>query len=190
LAKSRSWANAAEVASQMVRPSPVGGDEIGVRHAHARGGAVPGEDHVAVEIDGRKIRQLAVSGGDLAHVVELQLLDHVGDPAFAEALPGHHVGAAGAEHRPHRHLDGAGVRRRHDADAVVVGHAENFAGQVDRLLELGFADLGPVRAAESRVKERFGRPTGTLRAGTRRKTGIGRTHVRLGYCRHNGYPSR
>jgi hypothetical protein len=36
-------------------------------------------------------RHLAVGRG-LAHVVELQLLDHVGDPAFAEAFPGHHVG--------------------------------------------------------------------------------------------------
>jgi hypothetical protein len=91
---------------------------------------------------------------------------------------------------PHRHLDGAGVGRRHDADAVVVGHAEDIARQVDGLLEFGFADLGPVRAAQRRVNERFGRPTGTLGAGTRRKTGIGRTQVRLRQSRHNGYPSR
>ena len=34
----------------------VGGDPVAIRHAHARGGAVPGEDHVAVEIDLRRDR--------------------------------------------------------------------------------------------------------------------------------------
>ena len=29
----------------------VRGDPVAVRHAHAGGGAVPGEDHVAVEVD-------------------------------------------------------------------------------------------------------------------------------------------
>jgi len=33
-------------------------DEIAVRHAHTGGGPVPGEDHVTVEVDLRKIRQL------------------------------------------------------------------------------------------------------------------------------------
>jgi hypothetical protein len=97
LSKSRSCAKAAEVASQMVRPSRSAGIEVAVRHAHAGGGAVPGEDHIAVEIDlARKIRQLAI-GRFILRGVELQLLDHVGDPAGAEAFPGHHVDAARAQ---------------------------------------------------------------------------------------------
>ncbi len=101
-----------------------------------------------------------------AHVVELQLLDHVGDPAGAEALPGDHVDAALAEQRPQRHLDGAGVGRRHDADAVVGRNLKHLAGQLDRLLELGLADLGAMRAAERGVVQRLERPAGTFCAGT------------------------
>jgi hypothetical protein len=71
-----------------------------------------------------------------------------------------------AEQRPQRHLDGAGVGGRHDADAVVGGNLQNVAGQRDRLLELGLADLGAVRAAERRVNKRIERPAGTLRTGT------------------------
>ena len=51
LAKSRFCAKAAEVASQMVEALAVGRDPVGVRDAHAGGGAVPGEDHVAVDVD-------------------------------------------------------------------------------------------------------------------------------------------
>ena len=65
-----------------------------------------------------------------------------------------------------RHLDGAGVGRRHDADAVVGRHLQQFAGQVDGLLELGLAELGAVRAAERGIVERLERPAGTLGAGT------------------------
>ena len=94
LAKSRLCAKAAEVASQMVRPLRSAGMKSPFGHAHARGRAVPGEDHVAVEIDAAEIGQLAVVGLDRADVGELQLLDDVGDPALAEALPGEHVDAA------------------------------------------------------------------------------------------------
>lgn len=129
----------------------VRGNEIAVRHANARRGAVPGEHHIAVEIDLGEIRQLAVAGFDLAHVGELQLLDHVGDPAGAKALPGNHVDAALAEQRPQRHLDRTGVRRRHDADAVTRRDLENLARQLDRLFELGLADLGAVGTAERSI---------------------------------------
>ena len=71
-----------------------------------------------------------------------------------------------AEQRPQRHLDGAGVGGRHDADPVVGRNLEDFAGQLDRLLELGLADLGAVRAAERGIVERLKRPAGTLGAGT------------------------
>ncbi len=74
-----------------------GRDEVGVRHAHARGRAVPGEDHVTVEIDRGKVGKKAIVGGDLAGAGELQLLHDVRDPARTEAFPGDHVDAARAE---------------------------------------------------------------------------------------------
>ena len=40
----------------------VGGDPIAVRHAHARCRAVPGEDHVAIEVDAGEIGQMPVVG--------------------------------------------------------------------------------------------------------------------------------
>ena len=60
LAQSSDCAKAAEVASQIVRPRAVGGDPVGVRHAHAGGRAVPREHHVAREVDGAKIGQFAI----------------------------------------------------------------------------------------------------------------------------------
>ncbi len=98
------------------QPAAVGGDPFAVRHAHARGRAVPGEDDVAVEIDGAQIRQPAVVGFEHARAGKLQLRDDVGDPALAEVLPRQHVDAARAEHAPQRHLEGAGVGARHDGE--------------------------------------------------------------------------
>ena len=115
--QSISCANTAEVASQMVRPLRSARDPIAVRHAHAGGRAVPGEHHVAVEIDLDEIGQLAVRRDQRADVLELELLDDVGDPVAAERLPGEHIDAARAEQRPERHLHRAGVRGRHDRDA-------------------------------------------------------------------------
>ena len=57
-------------------------------------------------------------------VLKPQLLLHVGHPAFSEALPREHVDGALSQHRPQRHLDRAGVGGRDDAQAVVVGDAE------------------------------------------------------------------
>ena len=90
----------------------VGGDPVAVRHAHARGGAVPGEQHVAAEIDLGEIGQLAVLGLEDAQVGELELLGDVRHPALAEALPGQRIDAALAQHGPHGHLEGAGVGGR------------------------------------------------------------------------------
>ena len=172
LGQSRSCAKAAEVASQIVRPLRSAAIQFGVGNAHARGGAVPGEDDVVVEIDLGEIGQLAVGRLQRARVLELELLDDVGDPAFAEALPRQHVDAARAEQRPQRHLDRAGVGAGRDADAIVGGNAEHFARQVDRVLELGLAELGAMRAAERRVLEGFGGPAGPLGAGAGRKTRV------------------
>jgi hypothetical protein len=69
-------------------------------------------------------------------------------PTLAEALPGEKVNGTRPEQTPERHLDGAGVRRRHNADPVIGRHLEHLARQVDRLLQLGFADLCAVGAPE------------------------------------------
>ncbi len=144
----------------------VGRDPVAVRHAHARRGAVPGEDHVAVEVDLGQVRQIAVASLELADIGELQLLDHIGDPAGAEAFPGNHVDAALAEQRPQRHLDSTCIRRRHDADAVACRDLKDFARQLDRLFELCLADLGAMGAAERGIPQRLDRPAGTFCAGT------------------------
>ena len=52
------------------QPFAVGGDPVAVRHAHAGGRAVPGEDDVALEIDLGEIGQLAVGRFEDAHVLE------------------------------------------------------------------------------------------------------------------------
>ena len=58
------------------------------------------------------------------------------------------VTGRGAEQRPERHFDGAGVGGRHDADPVIGRDLQHFAGQIDGALELGLAGLRAVRAAE------------------------------------------
>ena len=75
--------------------------------------------------------------------------------------------AACAQHRPKRHLDRAGVGRRHNADAMVIGHLKDLAGQVDGLFEFSLADLGAVGTAERRIAQRIRRPARALGAGTR-----------------------
>lgn len=170
------------------QPVAVGGNRIAIRHPHARGGAVPGEDHVLVEIHFGEIDDLAVIG--LAdRGVQFQLLDRVGDPAFAKAFPGQHLDRAFAQHRPHRHLDGAGVRGRHDADAVIVRHAQNLARQIDRLGQLRLADSGAMRAAQRRIGQQVQIIFGKLGTGARGKTRIGRPRGRDRRIAHVTQPS-
>ena len=95
-----------------------------------------------------EIGQRAVIRLEDARVLDLQLLDRVGDPVLAEAFPGEAVDGQRPQHRPHRHLDRAGVRRGHDADAIIGRNAEQRLGAVDRVLQLGFAGLGAMRAPE------------------------------------------
>ena len=153
-------------------PAPYDRDPIAVLKAQAK------------EIDGGEIRQQAVIGVELADIGELQLLHHIGDPAGAEAFPEEHVNAAFAEQRPHGHFDGARVGSRNDADAVVSGNLENFAGKVDGQLQLFLADLGAVRTTERGIGKRIERPTGTLRAGARRKMRVCRTRGRGDHISH------
>ena len=150
----------------------VAGDPIAVGHANAGGGAIPGENDVVVEIDLGKVRQLAVRRLERADVLELELLDDVGHPAFAKAFPGKNVDASRAKKRPERHLDGAGVGAWRDPDAIVGRNAEHFAGEVDRELELGFADLCAMRTAERRVTQNCRGPAGALGAWAGREAGV------------------
>ena len=150
--KSSFWAKAAEVASQIVRPCRSAGMKpaSGTRTPEV----VPFQVKTTSrrKVDGREIGQFAVIGLDAPDIRQLQLLDHIGDPAGAERFPGDHVDAAGAKQRPQRHLDRAGVGRRHDADAVVGGNLQHLAGQVDRLFELRLADLCAMRTAERSIR--------------------------------------
>ncbi len=167
-------------------PGTVGLDPVAVRHAHARRSAVPGEHHVVGEIDLAQVRQLAIGRLQHAGVLELELLGDVGDPALAEAFPGEHVDAARAEQGPQRHLDRAGVGRRHDADAIAGRHLQDFTGEVDGALELGLARLGAVRAADQRVLEDLEVPARALGAGPGRKKRHTRPQCRL--RRHGALP--
>mmetsp|Transcript_44875 Transcript_44875/g.107681 ORF Transcript_44875/g.107681 Transcript_44875/m.107681 type:complete len:427 (+) Transcript_44875:84-1364(+) len=124
--------------------------------AHARGGAVGGEDDVLVEVDLGEVGQHAVVALHVSHILELELLHDVRVPVAAEALEVHARDRLRAEQRPHGHLDRAGVRGRHDADVVVLGEAhrlEQLARAVDRAGKLVLADLGTVGAAEHRAGE-------------------------------------
>ena len=150
LEKSSSCAKAAEVASQIVSPSRSAAIQSasGTRTPEVVPFQVKTTSRVLVSTL-REVGQLAVRRLDDAGVRELELLDHVRDPALAEALPGQHVDRAGAEQRPQRHLDRAGVGGRHDADAVIGRHVQHLAGEVDGELQARLAELGAMRAAEA-----------------------------------------
>ncbi len=167
------------------------GDEVGVGHARAGRGAVPGEHQVGVRADPRQVRQLAEGGGQRLGLRQLQLLDDVGDPVLGEALPGGHLHGALAQHGPHGHLDGPGVGRRHDADQEVVGDLEHLTGQVDGLLQARLHVPGAVVAAEQGAFEVFEGPAGALGAGAGRKIRSHRPGGRFGGRVHDvSHPCR
>jgi hypothetical protein len=101
----------------------VGRDPFGVGNAHAAGGAVPGEQNVARPVDLVQIGELTIIGAD-HRGVQLELLHHIGDPAFAKAFPRKGGHFAGAQHRPHRHFKGAGVGTGDNTDAMGVRQAQ------------------------------------------------------------------
>ena len=161
----------------------VGGDPVAIGHAHAGGGAVPGEDHVMVEIDRAEVRRsrhrraLRTRASFSFSCLTMSVTQP--SPKLSQASTS--TGAR-AEQRPHRHFHRAGVGGGHDADAVIGGNLQDFAGQVDGELQLGLADLGAMRTAERRVLERFERPAGALGAGTGRKIGVFRQRGGLFLC--------
>ena len=125
----------------------VGGNPVAIGNTHAGGGAVPCEDHIVIEIHARQIGNIAITGFDDAGIFELQLLDGIGHPAFAEAFPSQQVDGSRAQQAPHRHFHGAGVGGGHDPDAVIGGHTQHGAGQINRFFEFGFAHFRTVRTA-------------------------------------------
>ena len=164
-------------------------DPFAIGHAHAAGGAVPGEQHVVGEIDLRQIGQLAIVGA-VQLGFEPQLLDRVGDPALAKAFPGQHRHAARAQHRPHRHFESAGVAAGDDPDPVRIGQLQHFAHQIDAIAQARLADLGAVRAAKAFGCQFFGGIARRLGAGTGRKERPGRLRLRLHSISHVDSPYR
>ena len=144
--------------------SAIIGDPVTVRDPDARRGAIPGKHNVGCPIDRSQIGQFAVRGGD--HFgIDLQLLHHVGDPAFTKTLPSQHRRRTFAEHRPQSHFDSTGVGGRDNGDAVAVRDTQNLAGQVDRQFQARLPELGAVRPAKHFGIEVCGRPARTLCAG-------------------------
>ena len=112
-------------------------------------------------------------------VLELELLHHIGDPAFAEAFPGHHVDAARTEQRPERHFNCTRIGSWHNADAVVCRHFKHFARQRDGLLEAGLAFSRTVRAAKRCVLRRSGVQPGIFAQGPEENCARVRLGLRL-----------
>ncbi len=149
----------------------VSGDRIAIGHAHAGGGAVPCEADVVVIVQRGHVDDLAVFGGVNLRF-DFQLFDHIGDPACAEGFPSNHLSRAFAQERPHGHLECAGVRGGHDADAVIRRHAEHLAGGLDCLKQLGLAGCGTVAAAQWCVRQLGQIECGDFGAGAGRETRI------------------
>ena len=161
-----------------------GGDPVGVRHAHAGCRAVPGEHHVAIELDLSEVRELAVRRGEGAHVGQLELLDDVGHPVAAERLPGENIDAARAEQRPQRHLDRARVRGGHQRHPIVRRQFEQGLRLDERRLDPCLGLRLAVVAAEQRALQRLERPAFMLGAGAGGEARIFRPQLGFRYRRH------
>ena len=133
----------------------VGRNEVAILDADARCRAVPREDDVMIEVEARQINDLAIVGDDRARILQLQMLDDVDHPMFAECFPGDDVDGPRAEQRPQGRLDGAGVGAGHDGDAIIGRNLQNFAGQLNGLLQPGFADSGAMGAASAERSQGF-----------------------------------
>ena len=130
-------------------------------------------------VDLRRGRAARHKGACSTSASSFSCLTDVGHPAFAEALPGEHGDRPRAEHRPHRHLDRAGVGAGDDADQVAVGDAQHLAGQLDRVAEPRLAELRAVRAAERAEWRDFRGPSpAASRRGRKRNKAAGRVSGR------------
>ena len=127
--------------------STVRRDRIARGHAYTCRCAVPRKDNIGVIIQRCHIDDLAVFGC-LDGCVELELLDHIGDPARAEAFPSHHSDRARAKQAPHRHFHSARVGCRNNTDMVIHRDAEQLTRFFDGSFQLVFANSGTVGAAQ------------------------------------------
>ena len=150
----------------------VGGDPIAVGNLDARGGAVPGEDDVVVEVNARQVCNLAVTRFDLVHVGQLELLDDIGNPARTEGLPGQYIDAALPEQRPQRHLHRARVGGRHDRNPVALGQTQNTRRLGTRQAERLLAQRRAMRTAQRVELQRRDVVARTLAARAGGKIGI------------------
>ncbi len=148
-------------------------DPICVRHTHAGRGAVPGEHDVAVAIDLREIGKLAIRRDESADIFELELLLDVGDPIPAERIPGQNINAARPQQRPQRHFHGAGIRRRHQRDAIAGGQLQQVTRLCQRQFQSGLGFGLAMITPEQRALQRLDRPAWTLGARPRRESWIG-----------------
>ena len=76
------------------------GNPVAISQLHAAGGAIPHKHRVMRRIVLRHVRQLTVRRLEGARVLELELLDRVGDPVFGKAFPGEQVHGTRAQQRP------------------------------------------------------------------------------------------
>ena len=160
-------------------PLTVVGDPVAVRHLDPGGGAIPGEHHIGGAVGAAQVGQLAVIGLDNLDIVELQLLDHIGYPAFTKGFPGKHLDLAGPEQRPQRHLHGTGVGRWYHTHPVTLRQTEDLGGAGAGLAEQVLADRRPVGTPEAAGVEGGEVVARTLAAGAGGKIGIGRLDGRF-----------
>ena len=137
-----------------------------------------------------QVRQLAVVGLDGAGVVELELLDDVGDPAEAEALPGEHVDAAlrrAATTAPSR-------RRRYRKPARCRSGSRPGTSSTARVRSMACLSLAlPILARcerPSAASADVQRPAGPLGARTRGIIGIDRPAAGLAKVCHSTLSDR
>ncbi len=161
------------------QPGAVGGDPVAVRHAHARGGAVPGEHDVVRGIDRGEIGQPPVRRGEHARVGELQLLRRCRSPSPGRSSrrPAHRRRARpAATTAPSRRRRCRRPARCRAASRRACRACARRASITSASRALG--SRGAMAAAEQRAVERVQRPAGTLGAGAGGEIGVGRTQVR------------
>ena len=140
------------------------GDPVAVRDADAGRRAVPGEENVMSPVDRPEVGQFPIIGSDQM-TFDVELVGDVLDPFLPEAFPAHRGDGARAEHRPHRHLERAGIRAGDDSDPMAVGQFEHLAHQRDAVCQSRLVMRAAMRPAETVEVELVGAPAGRLGAG-------------------------
>ncbi len=141
------------------------GDPVTVRHPHAGGRAVPGEDDIAGPVGRGKVGNFAIAGGNHLGIFKLELLDDIRRPTRTEAFPRQHGDGTRTQQRPERHLYRASVRARHDTDLVVIGNAEQRALSIDHRFQSRLAFARAMGPAKKRIFKILEGPSGALCAG-------------------------